>query len=92
MAHKPIPEECKGCDRVVDHNGEECCSSYIDPNIWWTYGRRCPLASHLTKEVEEEFKLNPLKKSKRQGGNRPMIPTRKYIHGSHKRKKYVEGG
>jgi hypothetical protein len=64
MTHKPVAPECEGCKRIVNHEGENCCANYINPSRWWTYGRRCPMATHITKEMEAQFKLNPLKQSK----------------------------
>jgi len=41
------------------------CKTYCEPSIKWTKGA-CTFATHIKKEVKEDnFKLNPLKASKR---------------------------
>jgi hypothetical protein len=61
----PIVESCKGCDRVVAYESGSYCKTYCEPSIKWGKGT-CNFATHIKKEVKEDnFKLNPLKASKR---------------------------
>jgi len=61
----PIVESCKGCDRMVEYPAGTYCKTYCEPSAKWTKGV-CNFASHIKKEVKEDnFKLNPLKASKR---------------------------
>jgi len=61
---EPIIEKCLGCDRVIQDNEKQVCKTYPVPRALWR-SRNCPMATHLKREVVEEKKLNPLKKSKR---------------------------
>ena len=61
----PIVESCKGCDRVAEFEAGSYCKTYCEPSTKWTKGP-CNFATHIKKEVKEDnFKLNPLKASKR---------------------------
>jgi hypothetical protein len=62
----PVVEDCTGCNRIVQMNGQGYCSSFPDPPKKWSNGV-CNLASHISKEKARETikKLNPLKASKR---------------------------
>ncbi len=61
----PIVESCKGCDRVVTFEAGPYCKTYSEPALKWAKGS-CNFATHIKKEVKEDnFKLNPLKASKR---------------------------
>ncbi len=61
----PVVESCKGCDRVVVYEAGSYCKTYSEPSTKWAKGS-CNFATHLKKEVKEDnFKLNPLKASKR---------------------------
>ncbi|RLI64772.1 MAG: hypothetical protein DRO67_03635 [Candidatus Asgardarchaeum californiense] len=42
-----IVEECKECNKVEG----EYCQVYINPYAKWSHGKKCPMASHLKKEV-----------------------------------------
>jgi len=71
MQKDPIVEECNGCGRTVvgPEPGTACCRVYPMPGAQWRGIRKCPMATHLKKEVKEDtFKLNPLKASKRSMG------------------------
>ena len=53
------------CSKVVDSK----CKAYIDPSSKWRNEKDCPLASHIIyKEDEVNFKLNPIKASKKNRG------------------------
>jgi len=41
-----------------------CCSAYFTPAAQWRNGRKCALATHLERKVQEEQKIDPLKRSK----------------------------
>lgn len=60
MERQRIREECKavGCKKIDG----EFCLTYLNPSYWWDKGR-CPIPT-ITKEVEKQFNLNPLKASK----------------------------
>jgi hypothetical protein len=61
----PVVESCKGCDRVVAFEAGPYCKTYSEPALKWAKGP-CNFATHIKKEVKEDnFKLNPLKASKR---------------------------
>ena len=61
----PIVESCKGCERAIEYTAGMYCKTYCEPSIKWTKGA-CTFATHIKKEVKEDnFKLNPLKASKR---------------------------
>lgn len=60
----PVVEQCDGCDRVREFDGQQFCSSYPTPAKKWTSGR-CNFATHLKTETTAAAKVNPLKASKR---------------------------
>lgn len=60
----PVVEQCNGCDRVREFEGEQFCSSYPVPSSKWV-GGRCNFATHVKAEVVAAAKVNPLKASKR---------------------------
>ncbi|MBQ9406201.1 MAG: PxxKW family cysteine-rich protein [Desulfovibrio sp.] len=60
----PVVEQCSGCDRVREFEGERFCSSYPAPEKKWTSGR-CNFATHVKTQVATTAKVNPLKASKR---------------------------
>lgn len=49
---QPIVDQCEGCKRI--DNGY--CSAYINPEAKWSYGKKCPLASHLIMLVGDPQK------------------------------------
>ena len=61
---QPIVENCAGCDRVCDFEGQQFCSSYPMPAKKWVSGK-CNFATHIKAEVAAKAKVNPLKASKR---------------------------
>lgn len=60
----PCVEQCEGCERVREFEGEKYCSSYPDPASKWA-GGRCNFATHVKAEEGGHAKVNPLKASKR---------------------------
>ena len=66
---EPVVEQCEGCGKSVSHNDVVVCSVYLMPKSKWR-NTKCPMATNIKKEVKkDDFKLNPLKASKR-GGNK----------------------
>jgi hypothetical protein len=63
-ACQPIAEECKGCQRVVETASGSYCASCPEPAAKWKIGS-CNLATHITRAVASQAKINPLKASKR---------------------------
>ncbi len=63
---EPIVENCIGCERIVEFEGEKYCSSYPRPAIKWKNGA-CNFATHVKASIDKagQVKLNPLKASKR---------------------------
>lgn len=61
--HKPIHEKCMGCLMIIKIGGEKTwkCSCYINPSYWWEYGRKCPIATHLSGKTDGATKKNPTK-------------------------------
>jgi hypothetical protein len=50
---------------VAEFQAGSYCKTYCEPSTKWTKGT-CNFATHVKKEVKEDnFKLNPLKASKR---------------------------
>jgi hypothetical protein len=55
---------------VVEYETGSYCKTYSEPSIKWTKGP-CNFATHIKKEVKgDNFKLNPLKASKRNASQR----------------------
>jgi hypothetical protein len=65
MKREPVIDKCIGCSRVKvgPEPGPQTCQAYLIPASKWRYGD-CPLSDHTKKELAEEKKINPLKKSK----------------------------
>jgi len=63
---EPIVENCNGCERIVEFEGEKYCSSYPRPAAKWRNGA-CNFATHVKATIDKtgKVKLNPLKASKR---------------------------
>lgn len=63
---QPIVDNCEGCDRTVEHDGEKYCSSYPQPARKWAK-QACNFATHVKLEMGTggKTKINPLKASKR---------------------------
>ena len=64
MTLKPIVEQCEGCAKAAEFEGEKFCSLYPAPEKKWANGK-CNSATHVKIAVEEQAKVNPLKASKR---------------------------
>ena len=60
---QPVVENCSGCDRVCEFEGQQFCSSYPMPAKKWASGK-CNFATHIKVEVAAKAKVNPLKASK----------------------------
>ena len=60
----PVVEQCNGCERMREFDGEQFCSSYPAPARKWAVGR-CNFATHATAQATAAAKVNPLKASKR---------------------------
>jgi len=52
MVCKKIVPECNGCNRIEG----EYCQVYINPSVKWSYGKKCPMASHIEIEVKNTTK------------------------------------
>ncbi len=59
-----IVEQCAGCGKVSDFEGQEFCSAYPAPERKWAQGH-CNFATHIKRETGPAAKVNPLKASKR---------------------------
>ncbi|MDD2966700.1 MAG: PxxKW family cysteine-rich protein [Desulfovibrionaceae bacterium] len=60
----PVVEQCEGCNRLREFEGEKFCSSYAFPAKKWM-GGNCNFATHIKVAVAKGAKVNPLKASKR---------------------------
>ena len=60
----PVVEQCNGCERMREFDGEQFCSSYPAPARKWAVGR-CNFATHAKAQANAAAKVNPLKASKR---------------------------
>ena len=60
----PVVEQCNGCERMREFDGEQFCSSYPAPARKWAVGR-CNFATHAKTQANAAAKVNPLKASKR---------------------------
>lgn len=62
---QPIVENCEGCDRVVEAEGDKYCRTYLYPQAKWRLGI-CNFATHRKPEIlVTNVKVNPLKAAKR---------------------------
>ena len=59
-----VVEQCAGCAKVADFEGQEFCSAYPAPERKWAQGP-CNFATHVKRETGKAAKVNPLKASKR---------------------------
>jgi hypothetical protein len=57
-----VHDKCIGCKKV---DSDQFCMVYSKPSIWWDKRNGCPVASHTSKTVAVEKKVNPLKASKK---------------------------
>lgn len=63
---QPVVEKCDGCERVINHEAGNFCTSYAQPSQKWLHGV-CNFATHVRAEKDDggNVKINPLKASKR---------------------------
>ena len=62
---KPVVEQCEGCERMVEREGNSYCKTYVDPAAKWKLGI-CNFATHKKPEIKvAKNRINPLKASKR---------------------------
>lgn len=63
---QPVVEQCQGCDRTGEFEGQTYCTSYPMPTAKWSLGA-CNFATHIKATVDKsgKVKINPLKASKR---------------------------
>ncbi|THB63733.1 MAG: hypothetical protein D6E12_16235 [Desulfovibrio sp.] len=63
---QPVVENCDGCERIKEFEGEKFCGSYPSPEMKWKLGA-CNFATHVKATLGEggKVKINPLKASKR---------------------------
>ncbi|MFP4476166.1 MAG: PxxKW family cysteine-rich protein [Desulfatibacillaceae bacterium] len=59
-----IIEDCQGCQRIVETESGSYCKSCPEPAMKWKVGP-CNLATHITRQVAAQAKINPLKASRR---------------------------
>lgn len=52
-AHKPIVEQCEGCDKVSTR--EKVCTAYLYPATRWKHGS-CALATHVREQMDDKPK------------------------------------
>jgi hypothetical protein len=57
---------CAGCPRI---KWEQICSGYLEPHKLWGLFRACPMKPRR-ETIKEEFKLNPLKASRRKAAGK----------------------
>jgi hypothetical protein len=61
---EPVVEQCEGCAQTHEYSGSRYCLTYGNPAAKWALGR-CNFASHVKDDTKVEWKINPLKASKR---------------------------
>ncbi len=62
---QPIIDKCDGCNRVVEQEGKQFCTSFLDPTAKWKNGI-CNFATHAKPEITiSKVRINPLKAAKR---------------------------
>jgi hypothetical protein len=67
---EPVVEQCHGCDRIREIEGEWYCASYSKPASKWRNGN-CNFATHLkANQGKGKDKINPIKASKRAAGKK----------------------
>lgn len=64
MVLQAVVEQCDGCDRIREFEGEKFCTSYPFPAKKWELGD-CNFATHVARVTASGKKINPLKASKR---------------------------
>ncbi len=61
---QPVIEQCEGCARIREFEGQNFCSSYPMPAAKWSMGS-CNFSTHVRAARAAQAKVNPLKASKR---------------------------
>lgn len=60
-----IVEQCEGCERIKEFEGDKYCGSYPQPAVKWRLGN-CNFSTHMkAAPAKAKGKVNPLKASKR---------------------------
>lgn len=63
--HKPVVEQCEGCERIVEQDGVKYCQAFLNPSAKWRLGI-CNFATHAKPEIKvAKIRVNPLKAAKR---------------------------
>jgi hypothetical protein len=66
----PVIEQCVGCERIVEADGNKFCDTYVNPGAKWRLGI-CNFATHAKPEVTiVKIRVNPLKAAKRASSRR----------------------
>lgn len=47
--HRPVIEQCNGCDRVKSDGAAQMCSAFAFPDTKWRLGP-CSMATHIKAE------------------------------------------
>ena len=62
---QPVIDKCDGCNRTVEQDGKQFCTSFLDPTAKWKLGI-CNFATHAKPEITiSKVRINPLKAAKR---------------------------
>ena len=62
---QPVIDKCDGCNRIVEQDGKQFCTSFLDPTAKWKLGI-CNFATHAKPEITiSKVRINPLKAAKR---------------------------
>jgi len=70
VTFQPIIEQCEGCERIVNEDGNAHCATYINPAAKWRLGI-CNFATHAKPEIKVvKVRINPLKAAKRASSKR----------------------
>lgn len=76
--HQPITEECRAanCPKIVEHDGQQVCATYIRPQYWWDRGG-CPIAYRVQELTPQQRHMTQKRSEKKQRGG---LHLRKYKH------------
>ena len=69
MIKLPVTPECKGCKNILE---DGTCYRYAQPPAWWRAGRKCPMATHLKKDIAD-----PRKKERKRVGQQKQTKKKK---------------
>ncbi len=62
---QPVLDKCEGCGRIVEQEGAQFCTSFLNPAAKWKLGF-CNFATHAKPEINiTKIRINPLKAAKR---------------------------